>query len=176
MDPQVRQSLDGLSFSLWSTLCPCNTYRQDQFWVKFFEKDGWPNLSVQTLQVLSPLCWVFQLIRSVLLILVKTNLSPLEKQSKNPCTLQIWPENIVHVHFPYVIFKNYNAHRRLCYCYSSYRPPVGFLVYMVVQSLVVSIMVVSHLSHSVGPSPNLGILTQSTPINISWDQWLLLSK
>ena len=31
MDPQVGQTLDGLSFSLCSTLCPCISFRQEQF-------------------------------------------------------------------------------------------------------------------------------------------------
>jgi hypothetical protein len=41
LDPQVGQSLDGLSFSLCSTLCLCISFRQEQFRVKIFEKDGW---------------------------------------------------------------------------------------------------------------------------------------
>ena len=40
--PQVKQSLDGLSFSLCFTLCPCVSFRQEQFWVKNFEKGGGP--------------------------------------------------------------------------------------------------------------------------------------
>jgi hypothetical protein len=36
MDPQVRQSLDGLSFSPFSTLCPCISFRQEQFWSYLF--------------------------------------------------------------------------------------------------------------------------------------------
>ena len=43
MDPQVGQSLDGLSFSLCSTLCPCISFRQEQFWVKFLDMCGWPD-------------------------------------------------------------------------------------------------------------------------------------
>jgi hypothetical protein len=42
MDPQVEQSLDGLSFSLCSTLCPCISFRQEQIWVKFLDMGGWP--------------------------------------------------------------------------------------------------------------------------------------
>jgi hypothetical protein len=34
---QLGKSLCGLSFSLWSTLCPCISFRQEQFWVKTFE-------------------------------------------------------------------------------------------------------------------------------------------
>jgi hypothetical protein len=32
IDPQVEQSLYSLSFSLCSTLCPCISFRQEQFW------------------------------------------------------------------------------------------------------------------------------------------------
>ena len=39
MDAQVGQSLDGLSFSLCSTFCPCISFRQDQFWIK--DLNGW---------------------------------------------------------------------------------------------------------------------------------------
>ena len=42
MDPVVGQSLDGLSFSLCSTLCPCISFRQEQFWVKFLKRVGSP--------------------------------------------------------------------------------------------------------------------------------------
>ena len=35
VDPQVGQSLDDLSFSLCSILCPYISTRQEQFWVKF---------------------------------------------------------------------------------------------------------------------------------------------
>jgi hypothetical protein len=38
-------SLDGLSFSLRFTLCPCISFRQEQFWVKMFEMIRWPHLS-----------------------------------------------------------------------------------------------------------------------------------
>jgi hypothetical protein len=40
MDPQGRQSLDGLSFSLCSTLFPCIFFRQEQFWFKDLEMGG----------------------------------------------------------------------------------------------------------------------------------------
>jgi hypothetical protein len=71
--PQVGQSLDGVSFSLCSTFCPHISFRQEQFWVKILWRDGpipqpgaMPNLWIWSLQVLSPLCWVFQLISSPL--------------------------------------------------------------------------------------------------------------
>ena len=41
----MGQSLDGLSFSLCSTLCPCISFRQEQFWVKILEMGRWPHLS-----------------------------------------------------------------------------------------------------------------------------------
>ena len=73
MNPQVGQSLDGLSFGLCSTLCPYVSFRQEQFWVKFLKRVGGPipqlavipNLWIWSLQVLSPLCWAFQLISSL---------------------------------------------------------------------------------------------------------------
>ena len=40
MNPYMGQSLDGLSFSFCSTLCPCIYFRQKSFWVKIFEMDG----------------------------------------------------------------------------------------------------------------------------------------
>jgi hypothetical protein len=71
--PQVGQTLDGLSFRLCSTLCPCISFRQEQFWVKIFG-NGWvapslkqgamPNLWIWSQQVLLPLCGVFQLMSS----------------------------------------------------------------------------------------------------------------
>ena len=69
MDPYVEQSLDGLSFSLCSTLCPYISFRQGQFWVKILVMGGehipqlgaMHNLWIWTLHVSSPLCWVFQL-------------------------------------------------------------------------------------------------------------------
>jgi hypothetical protein len=45
MDHQVGQSLDSLSFSLCTTLCSCIFFRQEQFWVKFFEMGGCPHPS-----------------------------------------------------------------------------------------------------------------------------------
>ena len=42
MDPQVGQSLDSLSFILCSTLCPCISFRQEQFWVKILRRVGGP--------------------------------------------------------------------------------------------------------------------------------------
>ena len=77
MDPQVGQSLDGLSFGLCSTLCFCISFRQEPFWVKNLEMSGWPypptgewgtlpNLWIWFLQVLPSLCWAFQLISSLL--------------------------------------------------------------------------------------------------------------
>jgi hypothetical protein len=41
MDPQVGQSLYGLSFSLCSTFCPCISFIQEQFWVKILMMGGW---------------------------------------------------------------------------------------------------------------------------------------
>jgi hypothetical protein len=32
--------MDGLSFSLCSTLCPCISFRQEQFWVKILRRVG----------------------------------------------------------------------------------------------------------------------------------------
>ena len=66
--PWVKQSLDGLSFSVCSTLCPHISFRQEPFWVKNLETSGWPhsptwgallNLWIGSLQVLLPLCWAF---------------------------------------------------------------------------------------------------------------------
>jgi hypothetical protein len=45
MDPQIGQSLHGLSFTLCSTLCPCISFRQEHFWVKILEVSGWPHPS-----------------------------------------------------------------------------------------------------------------------------------
>ena len=47
MDSQVRQSLDGLSFSLCSILCPFISFRQEQFWVKILEMGRWPHPSTR---------------------------------------------------------------------------------------------------------------------------------
>jgi hypothetical protein len=41
LDPQVGNSLDGLSSSLCSTLCPSTYFRQEPFWVKKLEMSGW---------------------------------------------------------------------------------------------------------------------------------------
>jgi len=43
--PRWKQSLDGLSFSLCSTLCPCISFRQKQFWVNIFEMCAWAHSS-----------------------------------------------------------------------------------------------------------------------------------
>jgi hypothetical protein len=69
IDPQVVQSLESLCFSLCSTFCPFISFRQEQFGLKFLRRVGGPlsqmgavpNLSTRSLQVLSSLCWVFQL-------------------------------------------------------------------------------------------------------------------
>jgi hypothetical protein len=67
---QVGQTLDGLSFSLCSTLCSCISFRQEQFWVKILEIVGWPhpstipNLWIWSQQVLLPHCGVLQLMSS----------------------------------------------------------------------------------------------------------------
>ena len=74
MDPQVGQSLDGLSFSLGSTICLCISFRQEQIWIKILRTvDGpicqlgtVPNLWIWSLEVLPPFCWVFQLMSSLL--------------------------------------------------------------------------------------------------------------
>jgi len=61
MDPQVGQSLDVLSFSLCSTLCPCNSFRREQFWVKILrsgsipQPGSVPNLWILFSGFLSPL-------------------------------------------------------------------------------------------------------------------------
>jgi hypothetical protein len=41
----VGQSLEGLSFSLSFTLCPCISFRQEQFWDKILEMGAWPHTS-----------------------------------------------------------------------------------------------------------------------------------
>ena len=43
MEPQVGKSLDGLSFSINSTLCPSISFRQEKFWVTLGQ-----NLAVTT--------------------------------------------------------------------------------------------------------------------------------
>jgi hypothetical protein len=63
-----------VSFSGCSILCPCIFFKQEQFWFKIFEMGGWllsstravANLWISSLQLLSPLCWIFQLISSLL--------------------------------------------------------------------------------------------------------------
>jgi hypothetical protein len=35
-----EQFLNGISFNLWSNLCPCISFRQNQFWVKILRIDG----------------------------------------------------------------------------------------------------------------------------------------
>jgi hypothetical protein len=45
IDPQVVQSLGGLSFSLCSTLCSSFSFRSEQFCVKILEMGGWPHPS-----------------------------------------------------------------------------------------------------------------------------------
>ena len=42
LDLQVCQSLDRLTFSICSTLFPCISFRQEQFWVNIFEMSLWP--------------------------------------------------------------------------------------------------------------------------------------
>jgi hypothetical protein len=74
MDPQVEQSLKGLSFGLCSTLCPSISFRQEHSGLKFWS--GWvapslnqgtmPNLWIWSQQILPPLCGVFQLMSSSL--------------------------------------------------------------------------------------------------------------
>jgi hypothetical protein len=39
---QVGQALHGLSFSLCSILCPCISFRQEQYWVKILEMVSGP--------------------------------------------------------------------------------------------------------------------------------------
>jgi hypothetical protein len=46
MDPQVRTSLDGFSFTLCFILCPYISFRQEQFWVKTLEQGGWSHPSI----------------------------------------------------------------------------------------------------------------------------------
>jgi hypothetical protein len=40
-ESEVWQSLDGLFFSLCSTLCLCISFRLEQFWVKILKMGGW---------------------------------------------------------------------------------------------------------------------------------------
>jgi hypothetical protein len=53
----VRQSLDGLSFSLCSTLCPYISFREGQFCVNIFEMGGWPYSSTRAM----PNLWMYML-------------------------------------------------------------------------------------------------------------------
>jgi len=41
--PRWGSLWNGLSFSPCSTLCPCISFRQEKYWVKIFEKGGWPH-------------------------------------------------------------------------------------------------------------------------------------
>ena len=41
MNPQMGRSLDGLSFRLCSTFCPCLSFGQEHFWVKILIWDQW---------------------------------------------------------------------------------------------------------------------------------------
>jgi hypothetical protein len=66
------QSLDGLSFSLCYTLCPCISFKQEQFLVKFLEmgvtslnQGAMPNPWIWSLQLAPSLCRVFQLMSSL---------------------------------------------------------------------------------------------------------------
>ena len=81
----VVQSLDGLSLSLCSTLCPCISFRQENFWVKMFDMGGWSNLStggsVYALDMvstysLSPLLGISANVISVVFQLMSFLLSP----------------------------------------------------------------------------------------------------
>jgi hypothetical protein len=77
MDPQVGQTLDGLFFSLCSTLCPCISFRQEQFWVNIFEMGGGPHPSTGD--------------RACLLDMVSTgSLSPLLGISTNVIFIGSW--------------------------------------------------------------------------------------
>ena len=75
MDPEVGQFLDDLSFSLCSTLCPCISFRQEQFWVNILrmrsgpipQLGAMPNLWI-CLHSFSPLCCVFMLMSSLLVL------------------------------------------------------------------------------------------------------------
>jgi hypothetical protein len=69
-ESKVGQSLDDLSFSLCSALCPCISIRQEQFWVKMLRRmgglipqsggGGMPNLWIWSLQVLFPhISWIY---------------------------------------------------------------------------------------------------------------------
>ena len=45
--PWWGQSLDGLSFSLCSTLCLCTSFWQEEFWINIFDVGGWPHPSTR---------------------------------------------------------------------------------------------------------------------------------
>jgi hypothetical protein len=47
MDPQMGQFLEGFSFSFCFTLCPCISFRQEQFWVKILEIGEWTHPSTR---------------------------------------------------------------------------------------------------------------------------------
>jgi hypothetical protein len=47
MDRQVGQSSYGASFSLCSIFCPCLSFAQEHFWVKYFYMGGWPHPSTE---------------------------------------------------------------------------------------------------------------------------------
>ena len=73
INPQVGQSLDGLSFSLCSTLCSCISFRQKQFCVESLEMGGWPLPSTRRTWLTSgyalhrfsfPICGIFQIMSS----------------------------------------------------------------------------------------------------------------
>jgi hypothetical protein len=74
MDPQVGQFLDGLPINLCSNLCPCIYFDRRNSELIFLRHMCGPipqlgamtNLWIWSLQVLSPLCWVFQLMSSLL--------------------------------------------------------------------------------------------------------------
>ena len=64
MDPQVGQSLDGLSFSLCSIFCPCFSIGKENFWNENFEMSGWPHPSLncglwQAVNFMSQICSSF---------------------------------------------------------------------------------------------------------------------
>jgi hypothetical protein len=68
----VGQSLDGLSFCLCSTLCPCISFSQEPFWVKILSMGGWLHPSTRSCAYpldmvstgsISPF-WVFKLMSS----------------------------------------------------------------------------------------------------------------
>ena len=66
IDSQVGKSLDGLSFSVCSSLCPCILFRQEKVCFRIFEMGPMPKVWKKSLQLLSPLRWVFQIMSSLL--------------------------------------------------------------------------------------------------------------